>query len=191
MNAVRRDARVTAAILAVGLIFVGGLLVTMIPRETTPAAAASAAATSNAKATATATGTTPAARAHAQDIDRNFQQGVAMLHAQRYEYAVTAFHQVLKYAPDMPEAHVDMGFALAGLGKHKEAYDFFESATVLRPGQANAYYGMALALEAQGDLRGALGAMRTYVHLTDPGDPHRRRAESALWEWESQLGSQN
>ena len=187
MNAMRRDARVTAAILAVGLIFVGGLLVTMIPRETTPAAAASAAATSRANANAAA----PAPRAHAQDIDRNFQQGVAMLHAKRYEYAVAAFHQVLKYAPDMPEAHVDMGFALAGLGKHKEAYDFFESATVLRPGQANAYYGMALALEAQGDLRGALGAMRTYVHLTDAGDPHRRRAESALWEWESQLGSQN
>jgi tetratricopeptide (TPR) repeat protein len=84
-----------------------------------------------------------------------------------------------------------MGFALAGLGRSREAFDFFESATVLRPGQANAYYGMALALEAQGDLRGALGAMRTYVHLTDAADPHRRRAESALWEWEEQLKSRN
>jgi tetratricopeptide (TPR) repeat protein len=178
MSGARRDARVTGAILAVALIFLGGLVVTMIPREVTPAAKASAAAAA-------------APRAHAEEIERNFQQGVAMLHAKRFEFAVTAFHQVLRYAPDMPEAHVNMGFALEGLGRHKEARDFFESATALRPRQANAYYGMAVALEGMGDLRGAIGAMRTYVHLTDPGDPYKRRAESALWEWEEQVKSQN
>jgi Flp pilus assembly protein TadD len=173
MSVLPRDARVSAAILAAALVFLGGLVVTMIPRETTPAAASTAAAV----------------RPHAEDVDRNFQQGVAMLHAKRYEFAVAAFHKVLEYAPDMPEAHVNMGFALEGLGHHREAEDFFESATALRPGQANAYYGMAVALEGLGDLRGAIGAMRTYVHLSPPDDPHRRRAESALWEWEEQVKS--
>jgi Flp pilus assembly protein TadD len=175
MRVLPRDARVSAAILAAALVFLGGLVVAVIPRETTPAAASTAAA----------------ARPHAEEVDRNFQQGVVMLHAKRYEFAVAAFHKVLEYAPDMPEAHVNMGFALEGLGHHKEAQDFFESATALRPGQANAYYGMAVALEGLGDLRGAIGAMRTYVHLSPPDDPHRRRAESALWEWEEQVKSRN
>ena len=170
-----RDLRVTAAILTVALVFLGGLVVTMIPRESfdKPAAA-----------------TTAAPRPHAAEIDQNFQQGVAMLHIKRYEFAVAAFHQVLKLAPDLPEAHVNMGYALVGLKQPKAAYDFFESATALRPQQANAYYGMALALEALGDIRGAIGAMRTYVHLVDEKDPHRRKAESALWEWEEQVKSQ-
>ncbi|MGE5097110.1 MAG: tetratricopeptide repeat protein [Betaproteobacteria bacterium] len=171
----KRDARAPAAILTAALVFLGGLVVTVIPRESPDGA------------TAAGTG---ASRPHAAEIDERFRQGVVMLHAKRYEYAVAAFHQVLKYAPDLPEAHVDMGYALVGLGQYKPAYDFFESATTLRPQQANAYYGMALALEGMGDIRGAIGAMRTYLHLVDAADPHRRKAESALWEWEGSLKSQ-
>lgn len=164
----RRDVRLPAAVATVALIFLGGLAVTFVPRERTPAAVAAAAKP----------------RPHAAEIDERFQQGVVMLHAKKYEYAIAAFHQVLKYAPDMPEAHVNMGYALVGLGHHAQARDFFESATVLRPGQANAYYGMAMALEGLGDLRGAIGAMRTYAHLVPREDPHRRKAEAAVWEWE-------
>lgn len=167
-----RDARVRAAVLTVALIFLGGLLVTAIPRERTPAAAAAAQAMP---------------RPHGEEIEARFQQGVVMLHAKKFEYAIAAFHQVLKYAPDMPEAHVNMGYALVGLGHHAPARDFFESATAIRPGQANAYYGLAMALEGLGDVRGAIGAMRTYAHLVPRDDPHRRKAESALWEWEESL----
>jgi tetratricopeptide (TPR) repeat protein len=169
-----RDARVRAVILTVALILLGGLAVTLLPRETFEHTGV------------VAVKPLP----HAAEIDERFRQGVVMLHAKRYEYAVAAFDKVLEYAPDMPEAHVNLGFALVGLGRHKDAYDFFDKATVLRPQQANAYYGMALALEAQGDLRGAIGAMRTYLHLAEPQDPHRRRAQSALWEWEEGLKSQ-
>ena len=162
----QRDVRLRVASLMAAAIVLGGAALLALPRPAPVAA--------------------PAARgAHAREVDERFTQGVAMLHAKRYEYAVAAFHQVLKYAPDMPEAHVNMGFALLGLGHAKEARDFFESATTLRPMQANAYFGMAEALEAQGDLRGAIGAMRAYLHLTAPADPYRRRAEAALWEWES------
>ena len=34
---------------------------------------------------------------------------------------------------------------------------------------------------------GAVGAMRTYVHLTKPNDPYLRKAQAALWEWEAAL----
>lgn len=127
-------------------------------------------------------------RAHAstardRELHARFAQSVAMLHARQYDHAVTALHRVLELDPRMPEAHVNMGYALLGLQRAQPARDFFESATTLRPGQANAYYGLAVALDALGDREAALGAMRTFVHLSTPDDPFRRKGEAAVWEW--------
>lgn len=127
------------------------------------------------------------AAAEKQEVDLRFRQAVAMLHAKRYEYAVAALERVLDIRPEMPEAHVNMGYALLGLKQYKAAYGFFDRATVLRPMQANAYYGMAEALYELGDHEGAVGAMRSYVHLSSPDDPYVRRANAALWEWEEAL----
>jgi Flp pilus assembly protein TadD len=126
----------------------------------------------------------------AEEIKARFDQGVVMLHAKQYEHALTAFHRVLELAPDMPEAHVNTGYALLGLKRYDAARDFFESATVLRPGQVNAYWGLAVALEALGDKAGAVGSMRTFVHLARPEDPYVRKAQAALWEWETALAQQ-
>lgn len=120
-----------------------------------------------------------------REIEARFTQGVAMLHARQHEYALTAFHRVLELAPEMPEAHVNMGYALVGLGRFEAARSFFEAAIELQPRQLNAYYGLAVALESLGDLGGAIGAMRTYVHLAPRDDPYVRKAQAALWEWES------
>ena len=120
-----------------------------------------------------------------EEIQRRFQQGVVMLHAKRHEYAMTAFHRVLELDPAMPEAHVNMGFALIGLQRYGAARDFFESAIALRKQQVNAYYGLAVALDELHDRPGAIGAMRTYVHLSKSDDPYRRKAQAALWEWEA------
>lgn len=122
---------------------------------------------------------------HEAEVRRRFDEAVLMLHARQFEHAATALHRVLALAPTMPEAHVNMGFAMLGLGRAKEARDFFEGATALHPAQANAYYGLALAWEAAGDLAMATGAMRSYLHLarTESAE-HLRRARAALWEWE-------
>ena len=121
---------------------------------------------------------------------RRFDEAVLMLHAKQYEHAVTALHRVLVLAPQLPEAHVNMGFALLGMKRVKEARDFFDGATALRPEQANAYYGLALAHEAAGDLASATGAMRSYLHLArDERSEHLARARAALWEWEQARGS--
>jgi tetratricopeptide (TPR) repeat protein len=119
-----------------------------------------------------------------REIGERFGQGVVMLHARRYEHALTAFHRVLELDPEMPEAHVNAGFTLLGMEKPGAARDFFLSAIELRPGQLNAYYGLAVAHERLGDLPAARGAMRTYAHLAPQTDPFRRKAEAALWEWE-------
>ncbi len=77
-------------------------------------------------------------------IDKYFLQGALMLHARRYEEAIVALHEVLKLAPQLPEAHVNMGFAMLGIDKKKEAESFFRSAIDLRTSQVNAYYGLAV-----------------------------------------------
>jgi tetratricopeptide (TPR) repeat protein len=134
----------------------------------------------------------PSSSTHAEEqlkaeVDTRFQQGVVMLHAKEYSHAMTAFHRVLQLAPTLPEAHVNIGFALLGLRRYPEARAFFESATDLRPQQTNAYYGMAVALEGMNDLPGALGAMESYLHLAKADDPYRRKAEAAIWEWRAAM----
>lgn len=120
-------------------------------------------------------------------LHQQFQQAVVLLQHGEYDYAVQGFHEVLKVAPNMPEAHVNMGFALLGLGEFEAARSFFDTATNLRPEQTNAYYGLAVAHEGMGDLRLAVAAMRTYTHVADGDDQYRRKAEAAIWEWEAEL----
>jgi thioredoxin-like negative regulator of GroEL len=61
-------------------------------------------------------GNEEARRAH-----QSFQQAVAMLQAGEFEFAVTALHDVLAVYPALPEAHVNMGYALLGLGEAESA----------------------------------------------------------------------
>lgn len=129
--------------------------------------------------------------ARGREIEMRFQQAVAMLHAKQFDYAVKALHRVLELSPRLVEAHVNMGYALLGLKDNKTAHDFFQSAAGLRPEQANAYYGMAVALEGMGDLEGALGSMRTFIHLTNKDDPYLPRARAALWEWQEELAARH
>lgn len=121
-------------------------------------------------------------------IRLDFNQGVVALQERRFEDAVAAFHDVLSRAPQLPEAHVNLGFALLGKQQFGAAADFFYSATSLRPSQANAYYGLAVALEQMEDLSGAVGAMRTYLHLADRNSPFIVKARAALWEWQDRTG---
>ncbi len=121
------------------------------------------------------------------EIELRFQQAVVMLHAGQYEHAATALHRVLELSPRLTDAHVNMGYALLGMGRNKEAESFFRTATDLDPYKANAYWGLAVALENQNDLQGALGAMRTFIHLSPKDSPFVRRARSALWEWDNRL----
>lgn len=125
------------------------------------------------------------------EIRQHFFQGAMMLHAQQYDHAITALHWVLQRRPDLPEAHVNMGFALLGREELSAARDFFQTAINLRSAQANAYYGLALTLEKLGDRPAARGALRTYIHLTRPDDPFLAKAQTTLVEWEKADPGQN
>jgi Flp pilus assembly protein TadD len=126
-----------------------------------------------------------AKQAKAIEIEQRFSQAVIMLHSKQYDNALKALHRVLELAPRMPEAHVNMGYAFLGGGDAKAARDFFASAIELNLNQLNAYYGLAMASEVLGDMESALGAMRTYVHLSPKDDPYIAKARAALWEWQA------
>jgi len=121
-------------------------------------------------------------------VMERFQQGIALLHAKRYDYAITAMDSVLNMAPNMPEAYVNMGYAFLGLEEYGPARGAFEKALSIKLDQVNAYYGLAIAFEGTNELEAALGAMRSYIHLSNPDDPFLAKARAALWEWEAQLG---
>lgn len=122
-----------------------------------------------------------------EEIDRLFFQGVALLNARKYEAASSEFQHVRDLAPLMPEAHANLGFSLLGSQRYQMAKVSFEAAIEVRRDQLNAYFGLAMAQEGLRDLRGALGAMRTYVHLSKADDPYVRKANAAIWEWEEEL----
>lgn len=124
-----------------------------------------------------------AAQRTKEEVAVRFRQAVIMLHAKQYEHAATALHRLLELAPQMPEAHANMGYAMLGLHRNEAARDFFRSAIALRAGQANAYYGLALSLAELGNTKEAGAAMRSYLSLTPPGDPFFKKGSALLASW--------
>ncbi len=182
-----RDVRLRALAAGVGLVAAIGITIKFLPEYSTAPVPSTA-------TRAVADGVEWDARRHeaeqrAREIDTIFKQGMLMLHARSYDNAITALHRVLELAPKMPEAHVNMGYALLGKDEHVAARDFFRAAIELRPDQYNAYYGLAETLERDCDWAGALGAMRTFIHLAPPDDQFVRKARAAVWEWESTQSS--
>lgn len=123
------------------------------------------------------------------DSKRIYKTAIRHMQLDEHEQALSLWHQLLLTNPEMPEIKVNMGFSLFELEQYVTARDFFIAAMEQSAYQANAYYGLAITSEKLGDLEGAIGAMRSFLHLAD-GDTDKkylRKARAALWEWESQL----
>jgi Flp pilus assembly protein TadD len=119
-------------------------------------------------------------------VKRHFDWAVTQLRTGHFQQAIDGFRAVLEHSPAMPEAYINTGFAQIELQQYDQAVQSFQTAADLRPGQVNAYWGLALSLEGLCDIPGAIGAMRTYIHLSSPDDPFLAKARAALWEWEQQ-----
>ncbi len=164
----RIDRRLAGVLLTAALVLTGGLALTTLAPLHEPMHEAEA---------------PPAA---GDELKHRFDAAVLLLHGRRFDEALAQWQRVLELAPGLPEAHVNIGFTLLGLRRPEAARAAFERAIALRPAQANAYYGLAMAQEALGDLALARGAMRSYLHLArDESEAHLARARAALWEWES------
>ena len=120
-------------------------------------------------------------------VDRYFKQGLQQMLDRQYPLAAETWQRLLVINESMPEVHANLGFSLIEMQQYLQAQSHFARAMELNAFQANAYYGLAMCLEEQGDLEGALGSMRSFIHLAKQDDPFLRKARSALWEWETTL----
>ncbi len=122
-----------------------------------------------------------------EEIDRRWNEGLLSLRAGESARAAAAFNGVLLLDPTVVDARTNLGFCLLDLESWHEAFVAFETALAQRPEQTNAYYGVALALRELGDLEGAVGNLRTYLHLAGAADPFQARAMEKLVAWEDEL----
>ncbi len=167
--AARRDLRLRALVLTLALIGgVGGLLWYLPGEHGTPVG----------------NGFDVTRHMQAQRVATRFREAVNLLHTRHYREAVVAWEDVIDLAPTLPEARVNLGYAHLGLGDAAKAEQAFRAALALRESQANAHYGLALALAAQGRRDAARAAMRRFLHYTGPQDPYLARAHELLKRWQ-------
>ena len=125
----------------------------------------------------------------AEDFDRQFKAAVQLMQQGKNQQALDIWQRLATQHGEIAQVHVNMGFSLYDLGLYTAARDAFIRAMEINDFQANAYYGLAICSEKLGDLEGALGAMRSYIHLAK-GEQQAdfvRKARSAIWEWETEL----
>jgi len=194
-NKVKKDVRMVSVLLTLLLVLGIGLLVNLLPFGKVPVGEPSIPKVVDDVSRpnpSVVLGQLSDPEGHVRDkqIAQRFEQAAYMLHAGRYDHALTALHEVLRLAPTLPEAHVNMGYTLLGLERPEAARDFFDSAIKLRPNQANAHYGLALARDRLDDPQGAIEAMRSFLAHADPADPYVAKARELITAWEQKPVSQ-
>jgi tetratricopeptide (TPR) repeat protein len=74
--------------------------------------------------------------------------------------AVETYRQVLEFAPDWIEAHINLGVALYQMGRIEEARAEFASALQLDPRNGISCYNLGCVLEEQGEIEAAIDHLR-------------------------------
>jgi tetratricopeptide (TPR) repeat protein len=82
-----------------------------------------------------------------------------------YDIAVTNFTDSLSLYPADPKIHVNLGLALAKLGRHAEAKEHYEEAIRLQPKFAEAHFCLGSELGKNGDAAGAAAQFAEAVRL--------------------------
>jgi tetratricopeptide (TPR) repeat protein len=108
--------------------------------------------------------------------------GAVYLAQHRFHEALHAGQAARRMRPDDAWNDGVIGDAALELGKYDEAFSAFDRMVSTRP-TAAAYARIAYARELQGQLDGAVIAMRMAIEATGPQDP-----EGLAWAW-SQLGA--
>jgi len=103
--------------------------------------------------------------------------GAVYLAQHRFLEALDAGQRAQRLRPDDPWNYGVIGDAALELGRYDEAFAAFDRMTSLKP-TAAAYARIAYARELQGNLDGAVTAMRMAIEATSPQDP-----EGIAWTW--------
>ncbi len=93
--------------------------------------------------------------------------------------SMEAFEAIVAQAPDFEPGWVGLGQAQAANAQYEKAVDTFKKALTMDPNDANAHYGMALAMFYDQDKDGAKKAIGEALKLA-PGDPQIQAASKQM-----------
>ncbi len=125
------------------------------------------------------------------NFTQSFEYGSRALRQDDAKAALIALENARRLRPKIPKVHVNLGFVYLALAQPAAARSSFLKSIELNPNQSDAHYGLAESADKLGNFDEALGAMRTYLRLTDSRAPHRSRAESAVEEWQLRQDNMN
>ncbi|KAG9391520.1 TPR repeat [Carpediemonas membranifera] len=104
----------------------------------------------------------------ALEIDPNFQIGrnnlaivltdvaTTLMSEGNFDKAIETYHQALYFNPCYPDAHYNLGAALAKLGRRKEAMVSYELALAFRPSYAEAYNNLGILYKEEDNIQKAI-----------------------------------
>jgi tetratricopeptide (TPR) repeat protein len=104
------------------------------------------------------------------DLDRIYVEAIAHERAGRVAEALAGFEKAAALAPNLPQAHYNLGVAYTNHGRGDDALRAFQRAVSLAPGFAEAHANLGAALTEQGRLEEAVAALRKSISLA-PGNP--------------------
>jgi tetratricopeptide (TPR) repeat protein len=88
-----------------------------------------------------------------EEIESNFQEGIACFESGQYDKAIEPFMRALKLKPDYAEAHNNLGAVYHKLRLYEKAIDSYREAIRIKPDFADAYLNIGLVygmLDQQG-----------------------------------------
>jgi choline-sulfatase len=107
------------------------------------------------------------------------REGLLLYEKQDYAGSVEQYRKLLELSIESFEVHFYLARGLSALGRFREAAPHFEEATRRQPRHAGAWEGLSQARSEQGDLAGALGAVREGENAL-PDDAGLKQREGAI-----------
>ena len=114
-------------------------------------------------------------RAQTPAVQEVFRQGAAAMRAGDSAGAEKAFREAVRLAPELPDAHLDLGLVLAREGKLDEATASVRQALALNPKQPGAHMFLGIFLSQSGHQEEAEGELKEELAL----DP--KNVEALSW----------
>jgi tetratricopeptide (TPR) repeat protein len=104
------------------------------------------------------------------NLEQIYAEAIAHERAGRVAEALAGFEKAAALAPNLPQAHYNLGVAYTNHGRGDDALRAFQRAVSLAPGFAEAHANLGAALTEQGRLEEAVVALRKSISLA-PGNP--------------------
>ncbi|MGA2799016.1 MAG: tetratricopeptide repeat protein, partial [Thermoguttaceae bacterium] len=94
-----------------------------------------------------------------------YDLGISLVRADRFQEAVNSFRRVLEINPDFAEAHNNLGNALFQTGRSQEAIEHIRRALSLKPDSPAAHFNMGKILSSMGRIQESLEHLQEAIRL--------------------------